>query len=316
MSAPEFDVETVVQFIAMLEPEEFDTHQFCWFRKHDSEEGGARNVFSAFDADLAAGLRQRNAQGFGVFLAVNAIAPGSEQRESKWGSPYVAETRKASQVRRIRAVFGDFDNPQVPLPVFDLAPSIVVQTSPGKHHVYWLLDSAGPLPIEEFDTIQRGIIETYSASGADKSMLAPNHVLRLPGSLHMKGEPHLVRIVAAPGHHYTAQQLRDAFPQATPTRSKVDMPWDGRMSPEMALVVQQIDEWWGPPRVSDGAYVIDCPWSDQHTSGKSKTETVYWRPHADNGGKGWFRCLHSHCSERYADEFHRVVQAHLQGAKA
>jgi hypothetical protein len=37
-------------------------------------------------------------------------------------------------------------------------------------------------------------------------------VLRVPGFLHRKGIPHLVRIISAPGHRYSREEILAAFP--------------------------------------------------------------------------------------------------------
>ena len=134
--------------------------------------------------------------GYGLFMCINQIEPRSESvRANKWsGALYEQDTRYASQVTKVRAVWADFDDPTMPLPEFDLEPSFIVQSSPGKHHVYWLVDPADPLPVAEFDMVQSSIINAYSLNAADKSMKSPSHIMRLPGSLHRKDEPRLVTL--------------------------------------------------------------------------------------------------------------------------
>ena len=81
------------------------------------------------------------------------------------------------------------------------------------------------------------------------------------------------------------------------------------MPEDLNPTVQHIMKLFGPPRDSDGAYVVACPWAGEHTSGKSATEAVYWPPNEKNGYRGWFKCMHSHCIDsRYANHFHAVME--------
>jgi hypothetical protein len=117
--------------------------------------------------------------------------------------------RKAENVQRIRAVWQDDDDGwkgEFPLP-----PSIVVQTSPGRHHRYWLVE--GDWPTDEhgkadFKAVMKGMIEHY---GSDLSAKDLSRLLRLPGFNHVKREPQLARILEANGRRYTREEIVRAF---------------------------------------------------------------------------------------------------------
>lgn len=128
----------------------------------------------------AATLSRLNEQGAGVFVTVNETD---------------GTGRKAENIIRVRAVWVDLDG--APLdPCLDWEePHIIVQTSPAKWHVYWLvqgLDRAGYEGTEfdrEFRQRQETLIEAF---GADNSVKDLPRVMRLPGFYHRKGDPFLV----------------------------------------------------------------------------------------------------------------------------
>jgi putative DNA primase/helicase len=86
----------------------------------------------------------------------------------------------------------------------------VVETSPGHHHRYWLTswpadDQGGA----DHAAVMERMIQSY---GSDKGAKDICRVLRVPGFLHRKAEPHMVRIVTAPGHRYSRDEILTAFP--------------------------------------------------------------------------------------------------------
>lgn len=87
-----------------------------------------------------------------------------------------------------RVVWVDFDKPlpSGEVPPTPVDPSIVVQSSPGKYHMYWLLDEAvGPWPTEGAN---KHLIEAVG-DGADKSGFDCTQLLRVPGTLNYKYDP-------------------------------------------------------------------------------------------------------------------------------
>src|SRR5262249_29637637 len=82
---------------------------------------------------------------------------------------------------------------------FPLDPSLVVESSPGKFHRYWLVadhwaaDERGRM---DFAGVMERLIESY---GSDKNAKDISRVLRLPGFLHRKdpARPHMVHIIEA-----------------------------------------------------------------------------------------------------------------------
>jgi hypothetical protein len=119
--------------------------------------------------------------------------------------------RKREDIVRIRSVFGDFDD--VPLPKsWDIEPSMIVNTSPGKYHVYFftvLDDEKYATPLQGYPILQESIVYKYKT---DPSMKDITKALRIPGFYHQKKEPYLVNIVEYTGKRYSFGELVEAFP--------------------------------------------------------------------------------------------------------
>lgn len=130
----------------------------------------------------------------GVFFCVNVLAAD-------------AGKRRAENITRVAAVFLDLDGKPLPA-AFPIQPTAVVESSPGRYHVYWAADG---VPLEEFTTLQKGLASIY---GGDTSVSDLPRVMRLPGYWHSKKEPFLVTLRELhPEAHYTRDDLLQAWPQ-------------------------------------------------------------------------------------------------------
>jgi hypothetical protein len=113
--------------------------------------------------------------------------------------------RKKENIKRVRACWADMDG--VPLPkTWEEEPSIIVETSPGRYHVYYLTDD---VPLESFKTLQEGIAQYF---GSDPQNNDLTKCLRMPGFYHQKKEPFLVRIVQYSGLKFSFGLLCELFP--------------------------------------------------------------------------------------------------------
>ena len=164
------------RFLTALDAE---AESWCFQTFDDSgKRGDLARVMHGDSADLFDTLDELNRRGAGVFVTIN---------EAKRGAP-----RTADNVRRVRAVFADFDGTPPP-EVWPLPPVLEVESSPGKRHAYWTLDG---LPLDGFEPQQRGIA---AALGSDPVVIDLPRVMRLPGFRHTKdpSRPHWVRIITA-----------------------------------------------------------------------------------------------------------------------
>lgn len=168
------------------------------FQTFGDTKDGRKGLTRVLHGDLkkhAETLADLNARGAGIYFMVN----GGD-----------GKGRRANNVREVRAVFADLDGaPLDPVRDFELKPHAIVESSPGRFHAYWLTTG---LPVEEFKPTQRAIAALFNG---DPSICDPSRVLRLPGFLHMKGEPYLSHLVSLERRgRYSAQTIRKAFAPA------------------------------------------------------------------------------------------------------
>ena len=119
-----------------------------------------------------------NRKGAGVYVTVNETD---------------LQGRKKTNITRVRALFQEQD--RAGCPELPTAPHIEVESSPGKHHRYVLVDGC---PLDGFNPLQERMVQDY---GSDPDAKDISRVLRLPGFFHQKdpNRPHLVRITAESG---------------------------------------------------------------------------------------------------------------------
>jgi AAA domain/RepB DNA-primase from phage plasmid/Primase C terminal 1 (PriCT-1) len=110
----------------------------------------------------------------------------------------------------VHALWGDLDGVEVPKN--DLAPTAVVQSSPGKYHCYWRL--ADPVPPETAESLNERLAKQI---GADTSGFDLTQLLRVPGTANHKydAKPVVKTTSYAPNykHYYTAGDLDRILPQ-------------------------------------------------------------------------------------------------------
>lgn len=170
-------------------------------------------------------LERLNQQGAGVFFTVNKTD---------------GRGRQESNITRVRALFADFDIVDHDRQ-FDyfLPPSYVVESSPGKHHAYWILSDE--LPLHLFKQYQIALAEFLES---DPKICDLPRVMRVPGFVHQKGSPFMVREIIASGRTYTVAELKHWL-------------W---IDDDIATVSgQQADSRPSSATVDPIVYVKDCP---------------------------------------------------------
>ncbi len=114
-------------------------------------------------AETLAGL---NARGAGVFVMVN-------EGDGKG--------RKATNVQRVRALFIDLDGaPLEPVQTAPLPAHCIVESSPGRWHVYWLVSDCR---LDQFTPLQSALAARFNGDGVVKDL---SRVMRLPGFEHRR----------------------------------------------------------------------------------------------------------------------------------
>jgi hypothetical protein len=196
---PDFDLDAARRFLTALD-EEAESFTFQTFADHeDADEETKRQLARVFHGPLeatAAALGRLNARLAGVYVMVNA------------GD---LEGRTSGNVVGVRALFTDFDG--TPLPAqWPLEPHLIIESSPGKWHVYWL---ASGVELDEFSHFQKTLAARF---GSDPKVNDLPRVMRLPGFLHQKGAPFVSRIVhEMPAQPYSREELVRAFNLDAPT---------------------------------------------------------------------------------------------------
>ena len=144
-----------------------------------------------YDPGVLASLNERGA---GIFLMINEGDGRGRSNEN---------------VIRIRAYFADFDGAELP-ERWALTPSILVESSPGKYHAYWLLSDSPELDNSEFNRQQEAIARAVGSRPNDCKGLS--RVMRVPGFIHHKQGAVLSRLLDDNGRTYTVAQVRKAYP--------------------------------------------------------------------------------------------------------
>lgn len=133
------------------------------------------------------------------------------------------ESRKASNAKTGRMVYADADacDPRV----FHLTPTMVVQTSPGHHQVYWAISdidenqSTSEAP-KILSRMSRRVALAHQNQGCDASGWDVGQLLRVPKTTNNKpqlDQPYLVTATAG-GQMYTLAMFEEQYPANEPTR--------------------------------------------------------------------------------------------------
>jgi hypothetical protein len=165
-------------------------------------------------------LVKLNEQGAGIFVTINKTNGSG---------------RKSENITGIRAVWQEdddcFEGP------FPLLPSMIVATSPGHFHRYWLL--ADDWPADErgradFAAVMERMVESYDS---DKNAKDISRVLRVPGFLHRKtSTPHQVHILEASGRRYSYAEIFAAFPPVDRAKkAHAERGWTGQNDDERRI---------------------------------------------------------------------------------
>jgi Primase C terminal 2 (PriCT-2)/RepB DNA-primase from phage plasmid len=195
IARPSVDLDMAREFLTALDPE---AGAFCFFTLEDDKtrKGEKPQEFPAGGLrTFLPTLEKLNRAGRGVFVTPNEM--NGEGRNDQKG-----------QFTRYRFVWADMDG--APLPKsWPLLPSIEVESSPGKFHVYWRI--AGDIEPAQWATAMRGLVTGF---GADDNATDRVRVLRVPGFVHQKdpARPFLAKLLSTSDAAYTADELLAAFP--------------------------------------------------------------------------------------------------------
>ena len=168
---PTPDLKLAQRFLDLLELDGKFWFQTALEPKPESGNASPR-VLNGTLAQVGKELVRLNQNGSAVWVQINA-----------------GTGRKDADVSRIRAYFVDQDKGSTELLFTSAQPAdILVESSPGKFHGYWL---TGDAPLESFAMRMHALADKFDG---DHSICNLGRVMRLPGFIHHKGEPFISRI--------------------------------------------------------------------------------------------------------------------------
>jgi hypothetical protein len=190
-------------FLSCLDPQ---AKQFTFQTFSDTKSGEARTIHGPYEAS-AGFLHNLNDLKHGVFVTV-------QETDLK--------ARKEANIRRIRAIFVDYDRKDGAADIsldavvarmnFPIEPTMIVGTSAGKYHFYWCISDMWQTDEQGkrlFHGIMARMVQSYHH---DKGCKDLPRVMRLPGFVHNKGEAHPVKLIKVNGPKYTVEQIKATFP--------------------------------------------------------------------------------------------------------
>ena len=137
-----------------------------------------------------------------------------------------ATGRKDSDVVEIRAIWAEVDVVGPIREDWPLPPSIIVESSQGKYHYYWLTTPPGsPLEAkEEWKNVLLGMVDKY---GADRGAVSLSRVLRVPGTYNFSSKystPQPVKLIKCSRTIYHWTEILKHFPPITEETSTYKEP--------------------------------------------------------------------------------------------
>lgn len=172
------DLAMVTKFLDALDPNGVFTFQT--FDDSPTKRPALAKVLHGTFAAHETELLHLNALGAGVFVMVNegdgVVHPGKRT------------CRAEPSVIRVRSLFGDLDGAPIE-PVVPFSPDIVVESSPGRWHAYWLVNDC---PLADFKKRQQQIAAKFDG---DLKVCDLPRVMRLPGFFHQKATPFMTTLV-------------------------------------------------------------------------------------------------------------------------
>lgn len=172
------DYNSAYAYVAALTGRDPDTVSMSFRAIHDTDDAVPAQKFEGTIAQLWSTLCSWNDNGYGIFANINEMD---------------GQGHLLVNVRSIRAHIIDLDNVSAQQN-YELAcksqpaPAFAVQSSPGRYHVYWLVQSYRDN--DYYQTIQRKLRQVFDG---DRSVIDPTRVLRLPGTHnHKRGTADLV----------------------------------------------------------------------------------------------------------------------------
>lgn len=170
---PDIDLDMAEEFLRTI-GRNTDVHIFLIISEKDKGKGAPRQLIGTWDRHRAE-LICANREGHGVFVLIN--------KSDGTG-------RKVDNIIGVNALFVDLDGAHLePVRQFVLEPHLVVESSRGRFHAYWLINN---LPLAFFSPLQKRLIKQFSADPVVHDL---PRIMRIPGLIHHKNKPFVSQIL-------------------------------------------------------------------------------------------------------------------------
>jgi len=200
-----FELDEAKRFLEVLFP---NTNQYVFTTFADNKliKGKAKRAYTreliGTFSQHQDELTKMNEIGAGVYVTVN-------NNDNKG--------RKTENITAMNCVYIEADHNTAEIPRLlekaEIEPSIIIESSPGKYHYYFLVEGH----VDNFEEA-RGVLQTlvngYHGDNAAKDI---TRVLRIPGFAHLKAKQHMVKIVKADNLRYKWADILHTFPPAKRT---------------------------------------------------------------------------------------------------
>ncbi len=221
-------------------------------------------------------LIQLNRAGAGVFVTINETD---------------GKGRSKDNIIRVRAVFVDLDgSPLQPILDGPLSPHIVIESSPGRYHAYWIVEG---IDLAHFTLIQEKLSKNFNG---DPKICDLSRVMRLPGFYHQKDTPFLTKIIRESGAQpFSLKLFLDSFgiDLSPPKTAKMQSnPVLEALTQHQMIISQQSHPM--------GCWTIRCPWGHLHST--QDLGTKYYEPNTNGYANHGFQCFHSHCKTKTSQD--------------
>lgn len=143
-------------------------------------------------------IKELNKKGYGIYFTVNKFPVGQ---------------RKKNKCLGIRAVFVEDDESGKLVENWPIPPSIIVNSSKGKYHYYWLTKTK---KFDEYERVMQTMVDKYHCDNHARDI---SRVLRLPSTYHHKSKKHRVKIVGGTFKKHSWEKIKIAFPPADKKKS-------------------------------------------------------------------------------------------------
>jgi RepB DNA-primase from phage plasmid len=167
----------------------------------DRDKGRPPANFCGTFEELASPLARLNQAGYGIFVIINESTGTTDGTVTDIRCVFVDLDRavEGDELAERKARLNYFAGSPISINLkgtAGLAPmSMIVESSPGKFHVYWHCHA---MPLDRFKPFQRELAHTL---GGDPSVCNLSRVMRVPAFLHQKSEPFLSRVLHVRSGH-------------------------------------------------------------------------------------------------------------------